>query len=150
VSFFPTKVLFATDGSEDSELALEAAVDLANKTGSELHVVHVGLISPWTVPDTLSETQYERLAQQARQVLEDSVKHVREAGGEVTDAHLKMGRADVEVVRLAEEIGAGLVIVGNRGRDTISRILLGSDAESIVRHAPCPVLVVRKEEHDGR
>jgi len=149
MSFFPTKVLFATDGSEDSERAMEAAVDLANKTGSELHVVHVGLVSPWTVPDTLSEAQFGRLRDQAQGVLQEQVARIREAGGDVTDAHLRMGRADVEVVRLAEEMGAGLIVLGNRGRETISRILLGSDAESIVRHAPCPVLVVRKEERDG-
>jgi nucleotide-binding universal stress UspA family protein len=128
---------------------MEAAVDLANKTGSELHVVHVGLVSSWTVPDTLSESQFERLREGAQRVLEEQVAKVREAGGDVTDAHLRMGRADVEVVRLAEEMGAGLIVLGNRGRETIARILLGSDAESIVRHAPCPVMVVRREEHDG-
>jgi nucleotide-binding universal stress UspA family protein len=57
-----------------------------------------------------------------------------------------MGRADAEVVRLGEEIEAGLIVMGSRGVSTITRILLGSDAESIVRHAHCPVMIVRPEE----
>lgn len=146
MSFFPRKILLATDGSADSDLMVQAAVDLANKTGSELHVVHVGLLSPWVMPDTMSDIQYERLVQQAQQVLDQEVKKVLDAGGTIADAHLRMGRADVEVVRLSQELGAGLVVVGNRGRETIARILLGSDAESIIRHAPCPVMVVREEE----
>jgi universal stress protein A len=146
VSFFPRTILFATDGSEDSEVAMRAAVDLANKTGSELHVVHVGLLSPWAMPDTMSDAQFARLREQAQQILDEAVEKVRNAGGEIAEAHLKMGRADVEVVRLAQQLRAGLIVVGNRGRDNISRILLGSDAESIVRHAPCPVMVVRQEE----
>jgi universal stress protein A len=146
MSFFPRKILLATDGSKDSALAREAAVDLANKTDSDLHVVHVGLLSPWVMPDTLSDAQYERLRQEAQKILDEEAKKIQEAGGTVTDAHLRMGRADVEVVRLSQELQVGLLIIGNRGRETIARILLGSDAESIVRHAPCPVLVVREEE----
>jgi universal stress protein A len=146
MSFFPRKILLATDGSKDSALAREAAVDLANKTDSELHVVHVGLLSRWVMPYTLSDAQYERLRQEAQKILDEEAKKIQEAGGTVTDAHLRMGRADVEVVRLSQELQVGLLIIGNRGRETIARILLGSDAESIVRHAPCPVLVVREEE----
>ena len=145
MSFFPRKILFAADGSDDSDLAMQAAVDLANKTDSELHVAHVGLLSPWAMPDAMSDAQYERLVQQAQQVLDQEVRKVQEAGGSVADAHLKMGRADVEVVRLSQELGAGMLVIGTRGRETIARILLGSDAESIVRHAHCPVLVVRHE-----
>lgn len=148
MSFFPRKILLATDGSEDSARARDAAVDLARETGSELHVVHVGLLSPWAVPDTLSDAQFGRLRQQAQQVLDGEVSKIQEAGGPLADVHLKMGRADVEVVRLAQQIGAGLLVIGNRGQGTITRILLGSDAESIVRHAPCPVMVVREDEHE--
>jgi universal stress protein A len=146
MSFFPRTVLLATDGSEESGLALEAAVDLANKTGSDLHVVHVGLMSYWVYPDTTRSEQVDELRREAQKVLDAEVEKVEAAGGTVAHAHLMMGRADVEVVRLAEEIGAGLIVMGNRGVGTIARILLGSDAESIVRHAPCPVMIVRPEE----
>ena len=146
MTFFPRTILLATDGSEESGLALEAAVDLANKTGSSLHVVHVGLMSFWVYPDTTRSEQIEGLRREAQKVLDGEVKKIEEAGGTVAYAHLKMGRADVEIVRLSDEIEAGIIVMGNRGVGTIARILLGSDAESIVRHAPCPVMVVRPEE----
>lgn len=147
MSFFPRKILLATDGSEDSARARDAAVDLAKETDSELHVIHVGLLSPWAMPDTLSDAQFGRLQQQARQVLDSEASKIQESGGNLAETYLKMGRADVEIVRLAQHIQAGLLVIGNRGQGTIARILLGSDAESIVRHAPCPVMVVREDEH---
>lgn len=146
MTFFPRTILLATDGSEESGLALEAAVDLANNSDSPLHLVHVGLMSFWVYPDTTRSEQVEELRRGARKLLDAQAKKVEEAGGTVAQAHLKMGRADVEIVRLSGEIGAGLIVVGNRGVGTIARILLGSDAESIVRHAPCPVMIVRPEE----
>ena len=146
MTFFPRTILLATDGSDESGLAMEAAVDLANKTGSPLHLVHVGLMSFWVYPDTTRSEQVEQLRQESRKVLDRETKKVEEAGGTVAHAHLKMGRADVEIVRLSDEIGAGMIVMGNRGVGTIARILLGSDAESIVRHAPCPVMIVRPED----
>jgi nucleotide-binding universal stress UspA family protein len=57
-----------------------------------------------------------------------------------------MGKAASEIVELAEELGAGLVVVGSRGLGGIRRALMGSVSDSVVRHAHCPVLVVRREE----
>ena len=145
MKLYPMKILVATDGSDRSLYTLEMAAELADKTGSELHVVHVGLISPWVHPDTLSGPQYKVLEHEARERLERSVAQIKELGGTVTDSHLRMGRVDAEIIELGEELGAGLLIVGNRGQGTVERILLGNSAESIVRHAPCPVMVVRKE-----
>ena len=82
----------------------------------------------------------------SRWVLETEVEKVREAGGTVVQVHLRMGKAAVEIVDLAEELGAGLVVVGSRGLGGIRRALMGSVSDSVVRHAHCPVLVVRREE----
>jgi nucleotide-binding universal stress UspA family protein len=57
-----------------------------------------------------------------------------------------MGKAAAEIVELAQELGAGLVVVGSRGLGGIRRALMGSVSDSVVRHAHCPVLVVRREE----
>jgi nucleotide-binding universal stress UspA family protein len=61
----------------------------------------------------------------------------------VAQTHLSRGKVDHEVVTLAEEIGAGLVVLGSRGRGGIRRALMGSVSDSVVRHSHCPVLVVR-------
>lgn len=145
MSVFPTKILVAIDASEDSILALRSAVDLANNNDSELHVLHVGLASYWTTPDAMHPEEAERLEESAWQVLDEQVEKAEGANEAVAEKHLKMGtKVDEQIVNLADEIGAGLIVVGSRGKNTMERLLLGSEAESVVRHAPCPVLVVRQ------
>jgi nucleotide-binding universal stress UspA family protein len=157
MSIFPTKILLATDGSEEAQLALSTAIDLANSTNSELHVVTV---SPWN-PDPAYATHevsfrwetYEEVSEaigkEAQQILDDQVKKIKEAGGSFQQAHLRGGRKDQEIVRLAEEIGAGLLVMGSRGLGGVRRTLMGSVSDSVVRHAHCPVLVVRKKKEQA-
>ncbi len=157
MSIFPTRILLATDGSKEAELAARTAADLAGRTGSELHVVHVfGIapVGPPVYPEATDLQGVEREAeveerqriseQRAREVLEAEVSKVRSAGGTVVEAHLLEGRIAPEIVALAEEIGAGLIVMGSRGRGGIRRALMGSVSDSVVRHAHCPVLVVRE------
>jgi len=68
---------------------------------------------------------------------------VRSAGGTVAGSHLATGDASREIVHLAEDLDAGLVVMGSRGRGGIRRALMGSVSDAVVRHAHCPVLVVR-------
>ena len=62
----------------------------------------------------------------------------------MAEAHLIRGEPDKEVVHLSEEIGAGLIIMGSRGLGGIRRALMGSVSDSVVRHAHCPVMIVRE------
>ena len=155
MSIFPTKILLAIDGSKEAELAARTAADLAQKTSSELHVVHVFGIAPLGAPvypeatdlqgEALEEEAEERISeQQAREVLEVDVEKVRSAGGTVVEAHLIEGRTAPEIVGLAEQIGAGLIVMGSRGHGGIRRALMGSVSDAVVRHAHCSVLVVRE------
>jgi nucleotide-binding universal stress UspA family protein len=160
MSIFPTKVLVATDGSREAELAARTAAELADKTGSELHVVHVFGITPWypaypeataldgaDLEDPVLEEELQRISEQrARELLDAEVEKLRSVGGTLAQAHLVEGGVSQEIVGLAEEIGAGLVAVGSRGRGGIRRALMGSVSDSVVRHAHCPVLVVRAGE----
>jgi nucleotide-binding universal stress UspA family protein len=151
MSIFPTKILLATDGSKEARLAARTAVVLADKTDSELHVVNVGLqdygYPIYAVPE-LEEVRgiAEEVTKEARKLLDAEVEQVEAAGGSVAKAHLGIGRPEVEIVRLAEEIGAGLIVMGSRGRGGIGRSLMGSVSDSVVRHAHCPVMVVRVEK----
>ncbi len=148
---FPQKVLLATDGSEEAAQAARAAVRLAALSGSELHVVHVGQVPTGLYPpgDAAGGGAAElekvegAIEQQARRRLDREVEKIREQGGEVAEAHLRMGGAD-EIVAVSEELGADLVVVGSRGLSDMKRMVLGSVSESVVRHAHCPVLVVRQ------
>ena len=151
MSIFPTTVLLAIDGSTEASLATEAAVEIAIKTRSELHLVYVSSEPPLTalymgetlqgVPDLEGELENARRAAQG--VLDAAVRKVHSLGGAVAQAHLMEGRAPQEIVSLAEDSGIGLIVMGSRGRGGVSRTLMGSVSDSVVRHAHCPVLVVR-------
>jgi universal stress protein A len=145
VSTFPSRVLCAVDGSKESDLALSHAVDLVGHGTAEIHVVHVGLVSPWTNPRNVSPQQEDRMRQEAREVLDVQVERLRSRGVEPVGVHLRLGRATDEILRLRDEVDADLIVMGSRGLNTFKRVLLGSDAEGVIRHAPCAVLVVRKD-----
>ena len=142
MSIFPTRILVATDGSREAQLAATTAADLANTTNSELHVVHVGQFEPTFLAQT--EVEPAELEREAQSQLDEEVRSVEEAGGTVKEAYLRLGKADEEVVELAERMGIGLIVMGSRGRGRIRRALMGSVSESVVRHAHCPVTIVRE------
>jgi nucleotide-binding universal stress UspA family protein len=150
MSIFPTRILLATDGSEQAELAASRAVDLAEKTDSELHVVHVGIVPRFleSYPGTLGYERriYDQIEEESRQRLRDLSWRVKLAGGPVAGSHLRMGKVAPEVVALAKELGVGLIVMGCRGHGGIRRAIEGSISDSVIRHAPCPVLVVRSHE----
>ena len=144
MSIFPTHILLATDGSPHADLAAGVAVDLAKSTGSRLHVVAVGRTFPAAVYDEYAESRREDLKREAQEVLDEQVRKIEESGGNVAIAHLKMDEErDEAIVHLAEDIGAGMIVIGSRGFGGMKRALMGNVADSVVRHAHCPVLVVR-------
>jgi nucleotide-binding universal stress UspA family protein len=150
MSIFPTRILLATDGSEEAELAALRAVDLADATDSELHVVHVGVVPRFleSYPGTLGYERrlYEQIEEDSRKRLRELSWRVKVVGGTVAGAHLRMGAVDLEVVDLAKELGVGLIVMGCRGYRGIRRAIEGSISNGVIRHAPCPVLVVRSHE----
>src|SRR5215207_9123663 len=150
MSTFPTRILLATDGSEQAELAALRAVDLADATDSELHVVHVGVIPRFleSYPGTLGYERrlYEQIEEDSRQRLRELSWRVKVAGGNVAGSHLRMGAVALEVVALAKDLGAGLIVMGCRDHRGIRRAIEGSISDAVIRHAPCPVLVVRSPE----
>jgi nucleotide-binding universal stress UspA family protein len=148
MSIFPTKILLATDGSREAQLAATTAADLAKSTGSELHVLHVGAGQPLYVAPGSSAIIEELLDTQraeAQRVLDEQVRLVEGSGATVEEAHLSIDeRPDRTIVHLSEDIGAGLIVMGSRGRGGIRRALMGSVSDAVVRLAHCPVLVVRE------
>ena len=147
MSIFPTTILLATDGSEEAQLAATTAADLAQKTNSELHVLTVGADYPLyeltehpaDFQDVLRENRRE-----AKETLEQQAKWIEESGGTIKETYLREGRAEEEIVEVAEEIGAGLIVMGSRGQGRLRRALMGSVSDAVVRHAHCPVTIVRE------
>jgi nucleotide-binding universal stress UspA family protein len=144
MSLISRSILLATDGSEEAELAAGVAVELAKSTGAELHLVHVKLL-PITppYPEVLDwREDLERAEREARELLDEQVKKVEDAGGTVAGVHLREEGPAEEIIALAEELGVSLIVVGSRGRGRIRRALTGSVSDRLVRRARCPVLVV--------
>ncbi len=141
------KVLLATDGSEEAELATQGAITLADSTGSQLHVVYVEPLPDFMKNDAgtpgFDRELYAMIEKEARETLRKLVWRVKVAGGTVADSHLRMGVVAEEIVASADQLEVGLIIVGSSGRSRIRRALAGSVAENVFRHAHCPVMVVR-------
>jgi nucleotide-binding universal stress UspA family protein len=145
---FPAKILLATDASDEAHLAAATAADLAQRTGSQVHVAHVGAelthgAFPAVQVGPLPGVHQDELDRQAKGLLEAETERMKSSGTEVGGSHLRRGRADKEIVLLAEEEGADLIVMGSRGLGGIRQALMGSVSDSVVRHAHCPVMVVR-------
>ena len=150
MSIFPTKILLATDGPRDAELARTTAVDMAaTSTDSEVHVVTVAPGYPSY--DIRNPAVVEQLRKQAQDILNEQVEKIEQSGGKVAEKHLRIAeryRAQ-QIVQVAEYIGAGLIVMGSRGLGGVRRALIGSVSDSVVRHAHCPVMVVRPEKEQA-
>ena len=149
------QILVPVDGSPTSEKALDEAIRLAQLTGARLRLLHV-----------VDELGYVNGFEPAMNYLNDIIPLMRVAGEKLLAHDLQKaldkgvdvdsvlidegpGRIFEHVAEQATRLKADLIVVGSHGRRGIGRILLGSDAEQIVRHAPVPVLVVRASE-DGK
>ena len=124
-------VLVATDFSKSAGPAIDAAVAIAKKFGAQLHVVHafltpVPLVSPYevVVPDGFLDQARDSAAKSLRAVVEK----ISAEGIEAT-SHLTEVPAAPSIVRLAEELGVDLIVVGTRGNTGLKHVLLGSVAE---------------------
>jgi universal stress protein A len=144
-------ILVPTDFSECARHAVPVAAELARLLGARVMCLHVvePVVQPvgWTpVAESMPATELgERLEETAARDLPAFSKSEEFAGLEVEDL-LAHGEPAAEIVRVAEERGAGLIVVSSHGRTGLGRILFGSTAESVVRHARCPVLVVKPGE----
>jgi nucleotide-binding universal stress UspA family protein len=149
MSIFPTPILLAVDGSDEAKQAAQAATELSRETGSEVHLVYVlptpaQLIGHHLYSDEIRESLIGGAERDAETFLKEQAEKVGSDGGKVADTHLRSGDPDKEILRAAEALGVGLIVIGSRGLGAVSRALMGSVSDSVVRHAHCPVLVVRQ------
>ena len=143
------RILVAIDGSPTSDKALDEGIRLARSGGASLLLLHV-----------VDELGYVKGFESAMNYVNEIVPLMREAGekllarsrqkaldqGVTADSVLLVGgagRVSEHVNEQARLAGAELIVVGSHGRRGVGRVLLGSDAEQIVRHATLPVLIVR-------
>jgi nucleotide-binding universal stress UspA family protein len=139
-------IVVATDGSPYAKLAVEFAVDLARRYGSQLTIVavaplipvYVSSTEPWVPTEVSSEE-----TQHYRKIVDAAVADARSAGvAEATGVCLEGVIVD-EIIGQLEKQPADLLVLGSRGLSAAKRLLLGSVSDAVTHHVKCPVLIVR-------
>jgi nucleotide-binding universal stress UspA family protein len=144
------KILAPTDFSEDSTLALDYAVTVAQKFSSEIIVVHVDQpLAPVLVNELnpgLDVSTMNRIAEEQRLLalkeLDRTIARLRDRGVKARGL-MRVGAPFLEIINAAQSEGAELIVMGTHGRTGLAHVLMGSVAERVVNKAPCPVLTVR-------
>jgi nucleotide-binding universal stress UspA family protein len=145
-------VLVPVDFSASSRRALDYAAGFAASHGGRLVLLHV--VEPVVYPAELGypslgalppQTEYERAGKEQLSLL------ARQVSGSVeVTAKIRVGQPYVEITRAARELGADLIIISTHGHTGLKRVLVGSTAERVVRHATVPVLTLRATESRQR
>ncbi len=136
------KILVAVDLSEESQMVAKKAQAIADGGNSDLHLIHV--IEPLSfaygvdIPMDFSGLQDEIQTQATKQLHAFAEKN----GIDLKHQHVVLGRPEVEIHAMAEEVGADLIVVGSHGRYGLA-LLMGSTANGVLHGASCDVLAVR-------
>jgi len=152
-----SKILVLVDGSESSMNALELAVDLAATYGSKICIINIvptyhlysWLMAPgdafcheslFIQTDVLKEMEEE-----ARSILISTLTLVQSVGIE-SYAIMGKGHPASEIVRIANQENVDLIVIGNTKSNIFTRLILGNVIHSIIRKAPCPILIVKRDK----
>lgn len=140
------KILVPVDGSVTSALGLDEAIRLAKNQGAKLRIVHV--VDDLIMSDTVglyTDELLESLRGHGKDILAKAQTRAQSQGLDPESVLLEHfgGRAAELVVDEAKKWGANLIVLGTHGRRGMTRLVMGSDAEEIVRTTPVPVLLVR-------
>ncbi len=146
-----TKIVAATDFSEDSERAIEYAEELARRFGAEITVLHVDQpLSPVMMsPDFGAGVDIgamSRIAEEQRLLAQSEIDKIvarmRDAGLKARSL-LRVGSPFLEIINTSQSENADLIVLGTHGRTGLAHVLMGSVAERVVQKAGCPVLTIR-------
>lgn len=144
------KILFPTDFSETSKLAMEYAVEFAKEFGAELEIVHVlfdeSQIVAFYLPQVTFQNLDKELEDSAKKQLDTFVEKYPQLKDVTYNIKLLKGTPFVEIVAEAKNYGADMIVIGTHGRTGLEHVLFGSTAEKVVRKSPCPVFSVSLKE----
>ena len=147
ITFPYEDVLVATDGSECATAALERGAELAAERGATLHLLSVVDV-PTTGAEVATGRLLEALEADARATVETAADRAREVGVSSVVTAVEVGSVSRGITNYADEEGIDLAVVGTHARRGVSRYVMGSVAELVVRTAPCPVVTVRTADAD--
>lgn len=140
----PKLILVPIDFSPESNRALETAREYAGEFGGKIALIHV--VEPVVLPDIAAASllmENDRVMDAARKRLADVAQEFRLGKGLLDRVVVRFGRPFHEIADAASTLHADLIVLSTHGNTGLKHVLLGSVAERVVRHAPCPVLIVR-------
>lgn len=139
-------ILFPTDFSEFNKVALEYASRLAAESGAMLYIVHADEMEQLAAVMVDSAYPYPSpWDDEGRREAHRKLKKVLPTVPGVKYQHCFLrGTPTGEIVSFAKEEGVDLIVMASHGRTGLRRLLMGSTAENVMRHAPCPVLIVKE------
>jgi len=142
------RILVPLDFSDCSKKALQYAVPFARQFGATLSLLYV--IQPYYPVSEMVPMDGELFEQRMRETSEAEMAALRKSLDPALkpSATIRSGTPHVEIVRAARNLKCDLIILSTHGRTGLSHVLMGSTAERVVRHANCPVLVLREHEHE--
>lgn len=141
----PKTIVVATDFSECAERATNYALELAQRLDARVELVHSWMVPPLATTGELAAPMGDLatvIEEGAHSAMQDALKRYQRPGLKVNGTVICNDPRDA-VLQAANDLKAELIVLGTHGRRGIRRALLGSVAETVVRTAPCPVLVVR-------
>jgi nucleotide-binding universal stress UspA family protein len=145
-------ILVAVDGSENSNRALDFALELAEKFGSNLTVLNVSeVLAMGVVPQEATTYSFDNMSiigKDLRKIHEEilgkAIYHAKAVKPNlVVSSMLRDGNPAVEIVNVAKDSGFDAIVIGHRGSGKMSERFLGSISEKVAHLAPCPVVIVR-------
>lgn len=144
-----SKILLATDGSPDAEVALMYARDLALRDGAQVIVVHAFEPVRSRLGDPWGTRSMARHVSAGQDVANQAAQRLQAAGVDVVVEILEGPPADA-VLRVAKVRQPDLIVMGSRGHGTLASLLLGSVSHRVLAHTHVPVMIVKaKEEETG-
>lgn len=140
-------ILYATDGSEHAQKALDVVCELAPLHQSDVTVLHAYPSPIFYYPDVLTAPYYSELIENAQRAAEnivnEAVHRLKMSGVTVVTQEIVKGSAPNAILKAAKARGCDLIVLGARGLSDLQGLLLGSISHRVIQHATCPVLVVR-------
>ena len=146
----PKRILFCTDFSDNSEPALQCALEQAKAFQATLLIFHV--VDSWTGFPSYQNGVYlniEEVVQCCKESAQANLEHIIDGHGEAPNGvmtYVRVGVPAQEIVGLADEESVDMIVMGTHGWTGLRHMLLGSVAENVLRTAKCPVLVVRSQQ----
>lgn len=147
------RILVPVDFSSASKNALELALDFARTFGASVDVLHVWEIPLYIVPETLvtmpgrtGQSLEEFTHERAEEEMKDFLAPIPPENDLKVSHRIIRGEPWRTIVEIARSEGQDLIIMGTHGRRGLEHFLMGSVTEKVLRHAPCPVLTVRRRE----